>query len=223
MFTLEDLEPALHKWAYHFQDNRFEHWELINEVWLRGNIQKVPHIKQVSQKIKWEMISYMREQSKYRLKGQRENRGELFPKMNNMSYFYRGDREDDELRFGEAIETIDWQKDYDIKDYFDFVLKGLTCEEKLIIKLRCFEDYTFPHIDKITGRRTANRVFTQAVEWISHRVKDMEQGRHVCKRYFPQTGQEKRRFWIEWNREKMNNFNRISEAKRYAKRKNQAC
>ncbi len=62
-FSYERLKPSLYKWANYFEvrsGHKYEFWELINAVWVRGNIQKIKNIKYVSRKVYQDMVDYMR-------------------------------------------------------------------------------------------------------------------------------------------------------------------
>lgn len=64
-FSFEELRFALYKWAHYFEkrsDGKYEFWELINAVWLQGEIQHLKSIKIASKKAYRGMIDYIREQ-----------------------------------------------------------------------------------------------------------------------------------------------------------------
>ncbi len=138
LLTFEQLQPALHKWARHFQNNRFDHWELINAVWEIGQVQKLNCIKFASARVRYDMIDYLRKQLGRSPK----------PYTNSLSYYdYSEDAtieeslEDKANRF-QQIET---------NDYFKILLEGFTRREKIAIRLRYELDYEHSEIAKVIG------------------------------------------------------------------------
>lgn len=64
LFSYSDLAPALHKWGRYYENRRHDLWELVAEVWLKGNVQKLDDIRKVSQRVRYDMIDYMRSYDK---------------------------------------------------------------------------------------------------------------------------------------------------------------
>lgn len=67
MLELKDIIRYLHYYAFRFENNRFEHWELINEAWIV--VHGLKHIEFASQGIRWAMISYRRRENQHRRHG----------------------------------------------------------------------------------------------------------------------------------------------------------
>jgi len=66
MFNFEELKPYLYKWAIHFfkfYKDRFEINELINEVWVKGNAQKMSTLQLAGNRIKYDMLDYIRREN----------------------------------------------------------------------------------------------------------------------------------------------------------------
>ena len=64
MHNYKELESLLYKWAHYFSkrsNRQFEPDELINELWLKGGIQKLKNVKLASNRIKFDMIYYIRD------------------------------------------------------------------------------------------------------------------------------------------------------------------
>jgi len=158
--TFEQVEPALHKWAGILENNRFEHWELINSAWLYGKVRLLPSskIKYASARIRYDMIDYMRNELKSRRRRQRETRGIKYkhlPYMNNFSdmecFFDNGKRMNmDDDAFEINCEKL---KGLEEKDFFDYIINSMymTKIEKIIIKLCYLEDFTQKEIGKVCG------------------------------------------------------------------------
>ncbi len=67
MLELEDIIGYLHYYAFRYENNRFEHWELINEAWIM--VHKLNHIEFASQGIRWAMMEYKRRENQHRRYG----------------------------------------------------------------------------------------------------------------------------------------------------------
>jgi len=141
--TFKQLRKALYKWAAYFckkYRGRFELDELVNAVWVRGKVQKVPKIEMASSKIRWEMLSYIASELKLR-------------KVNSINFFTNFDslydnvqhHEDDELAklYSQLDDGFD---QVDAKDFVDvdFVWPYLTTEQQKIIKLRYYDPKILP-------------------------------------------------------------------------------
>lgn len=139
----KDVEKLMHFWAGKFQDKRFEHWELINAVWLRGRVQKVDK-DNISITIKRDMIDYMRRVSKQR--------------MTKNGKFYRHEYtftdRDQKLKAypPKTFDNCDWQT----REYFNNLTKGFNREERLIIILRYIAGLSMAEIGKSIGCREPN-------------------------------------------------------------------
>jgi RNA polymerase sigma factor (sigma-70 family) len=142
MLTFEQLKPALHKWARYFRNNQFEHWELINEVWAMGNVQKLPHVNLASKRVKWDMIDYMRDRTVIRHKAQ----GTFYPSTKELDAL-TGESE----REVPSFLAVQEQSQLDTKDYFEWLLRGFSRQCKLIITLKYRCGYNFAEIAPVIG------------------------------------------------------------------------
>lgn len=156
MLTFEQVQPALHKWARYFSNDLFDHWELVSEVWLMGNVQKLPHLRLASNRIKFDMIDYMRSACSYRNKKRADVAGRFYPKTFSLSSVKTDISKDTEC-LQERLESKPDLCKVDMKDYFAWLLKGFSHGCKLIIILRYECGYDFRVIAKIIGV-TASRV-----------------------------------------------------------------
>ena len=142
MLTFEQLEPALHKWARHFQCNDFEHWELINAVWAKEDVQKLKNIAYASARVKFDMIDYMRDYSKR----YQESKGGFYPSTTLFSVI--GSEETD------FRDTLKAKQDFcriESRDLFDILCEGLNRTQKLIMRLRYECDFPISLIGKVIG------------------------------------------------------------------------
>lgn len=140
MLTFDEIKPAMHKWAHHFQNREFEHWELINAVWAMGAVQKLSHINFASGRIKYDMIDYMRTASGSRT----PNKHKTLSGAVSINSKINEDQE-----FGDTMACI--ASPAEIDDLFALVLKGLNRREKLIIKLKYCEGFTQDDIAEVVG------------------------------------------------------------------------
>jgi len=62
MLTHEELEPVLYCVARKFANYKYDVNELVNAVWLIGNVQKLPDIRFAYKRIYYDIITYMRTQ-----------------------------------------------------------------------------------------------------------------------------------------------------------------
>lgn len=152
MLTFEQLKPALHKWAIHFQSNKYDRWELINAVWEMGNVQKLP-VTLASMRIKFDMIDYMRGEENFRRRQRDDARGVFVPK-----YISAQTLIGDECELLELLEAPNKLGDVDTDDYFGWLVKGFSCQEKLAIKLRFIKNLSIAEIGRAIGLSDA-RIF----------------------------------------------------------------
>ena len=162
--TFEQVESAMYKWAGIFQNNQFEYWELINEAWLNGKVRFLPQskIKFASNRIKCDMIHYMRKQSGCRKRKQRETKGikyKSLPYMINFSdigyYTNKHLSKSKDVYFEIESKKSLQQTDYEQRDFFDYIVNSIymTRTEKLIMKLYYLGCYSMKKIGKICGLR----------------------------------------------------------------------
>ncbi len=69
---LSEIEGYLHYYAYRFENRRFEHWELINEAWLK--IHDLTEPKFSSAGIRWAIQHYIDEQYRQDYRGKPESK-----------------------------------------------------------------------------------------------------------------------------------------------------
>ncbi len=216
MLTFEQLEPALHKWARYFHNAHFEHWELINAVWLMGNIQILAHINFASQRIKWDMMDYMRENQRMRQRKRWEEKGKVFP-----SEMFVGTFDDDNtFEFQDKIS----EPDLDMDDLFGFLLKGCSQTFSQIIRLRFFEDYNFDEISEIIGSKstTVYASYRNGMKILKKRLEEALGERHIRKRKIPSRRQDAGNSW-EYHRTYFQcNFKKIMARRAELKKQRQA-
>lgn len=143
--TFEQLKPALHKWAHHFQNEKYEHWELINAVWVMGSVQKL-HINLASRRIRFDMIEYMRKEENFKRRKRDEANGVFVPKVASLNFLVAEDVE--------FINTIEGHKGpcrSDTEDYFNWAVKGFNRREKLVVKLYFIDGLNLAEIGKTAG------------------------------------------------------------------------
>ena len=161
--TFEQVKPVMHKWASIFQNNQFEKWELINEAWLNGKVRFLPQskIKLASNRIRCDMIDYMRVQSGGRRRKQRETKGILYKHLPYMINFSEIEHHRNkhisksfkDFYFSTADKKSIWQTDYEQRDFFDYILNSIymTRIEKLIMKLYYIDCYSMKEVGNICG------------------------------------------------------------------------
>ena len=156
----EQVEPAFHKWAGIFENNQFEHWELINSAWLEGKVRFLPHskIKFASARIKYDMIDYMRRRDGCRRRKSRETIGKKYkhlPYMINFSdvkSFYRSEIGSENSSF-ESLQENPQMDILEQKELVDFIINSIfmTRTEKLIMKLYYIDGLLQEEIGKVCG------------------------------------------------------------------------
>ena len=134
--AFEQLQPALHKWARHFRNNRFQHWELINAVWGMGRVQKLKHIQYASARVRYDMIEYIRKQLGRTPK----------PYTHNLIHYDHEKDIEENLRDKHNVF-----QQIEISDFFEVLLKGFSRREKIAIRLRYELDFAQPEIAKVMG------------------------------------------------------------------------
>ncbi len=197
MLTYEQVKPALYKWARHFSGRKFEFWELVNEVWVMGQVQQLPHIKLASGRVKYDMIDYMRQETHSRMYKYHQSRGNDYAKFTTFGVLLnKPDGEEFELRTQEDIFNI-----VDDKDYFEWLITGLSHREKLTITLRFQCGYTFAEIGEIidVSESMALNYFHSALQIIKLRLVNAGQVPRKCNRPIPQcTSREKSEYYKRW-------------------------
>lgn len=160
--TFKDVEKAYHKWAWHFQNNKFEHWELINGAWLCGKIRNWPKsdIKKASMRIKNDMIDYMRSVTDYRICRKREKRGLSFSSERCFTSIMKNIKGEDEDNIPVIANGFVLDKNVEkmeLRDFVNFVIKSIymTKAERLLLKLMYIGGYSQKEAAKICGYHEA--------------------------------------------------------------------
>ena len=140
MLTYKQLKPVLYTVAKRFTNHKYEIDELINEVWLLGNVQKSADIRLVYRRCYYDIIDYLRTQegrkeqtclrkpsNKYRVH---------FKSMDaDTEFTNNGEHDTYKIFMGAEDENLN-QVDFD--DDIDLLLKKLcnSPREKLIVRLK---------------------------------------------------------------------------------------
>lgn len=146
--TFEEIKLAMLKWGYYFANRRFDPWELINSAWADGKVRFLPKskIKFASQRIKWDMIEYMRLRDGFRAHSLAESQGRHRPYMNNLSDI---GPEDEDFTSSMPAKS----PDIDAKDTLDFLTNHpfLSRSGKLILRLYYIKGFSQLEIAEIIG------------------------------------------------------------------------
>ena len=59
-FSYDELAPFLHKWANYYANEKYDKWDLIMIVWLKGNLQKLDTIKKASLRVRYDILDFLR-------------------------------------------------------------------------------------------------------------------------------------------------------------------
>jgi hypothetical protein len=148
--TYEQLKPALEKWGNFFAKYFYsiEKDELINAVWEKGDVQKLKRIQFASERIRWDMIDYIRQVNKSRMAARWEASGKHFPKFKSIhNVLYSQD-----VFFLSVLPAKpDLHNDPEIRDLFDYITKGMTRESQLMIKLYYLKGFNHAEIARVIG------------------------------------------------------------------------
>lgn len=149
MLSYKDVQAALHKWAYRFENDQFEHWDLISAVWVKGDVQQLNDIKLASNRIKWDMIDYMRQVTQFRTRKRNDASGRFMAKTVSLNTVIteKGNEIQEVLCVKNSIPSENLER----KDFLDWLLKGCSYTQKLIILLVYVEGFTFKQAGKIVG------------------------------------------------------------------------
>lgn len=185
MLTFEQLKPALYKWAGHYCRMGFDIWELINEVWCRGDVQKLDNIEIASNAIRCNMIDYIRDKTSYRKKQRWEKLGWNYPDfISTSSIIYNDDGKP--LCLEDTFEAKVGYCKAESKDLFNFLTRGFNRTEKLIIRLRYEYDFTMSEIADVIGltESRVSQLHTEALKRIRVKLFDMEGDKHKLLRSY---------------------------------------
>ncbi|KKM08228.1 hypothetical protein LCGC14_1726010 [marine sediment metagenome] len=139
MLTYEQMKPALYKWGYYFHNKfkgRFKVHELINEAWLANDLTKLTNIKFASNKIRYNMLSY------------------ITNTMDNGERNFKEDRIAD--LFNRAIDEYNDLELVDIKDEVDFAMQDCNWRQERVLTKYFLEQKGYPIITKEIGRSYPN-------------------------------------------------------------------
>ena len=160
MITYKQMEAALYKWGHYFHNKfrgRFEVHELINEAWIANDLTKLTNIKFASNKIRYNMLSYIREE----LGGRTVIKKPQFFTNNigNGEKLRDGDHSIDDFvqdLFNRSIDEYDDLELIDVKDEIDFAMQDCTWRQKAILNKYFLEQKGYPIITKEINRSYGN-------------------------------------------------------------------
>ncbi|GAG13738.1 unnamed protein product, partial [marine sediment metagenome] len=125
MLKYKQLEPILSRWGLHFSlksRGRFQKDELINHTWLLGSAQKLPSCALASDRIRWDMIDYMRTQTGFRNRQRAEVDGRFYPNTARFSDITPNDFDGKDSRFlNFVIGYTEDMHNLDEIDYFEWL------------------------------------------------------------------------------------------------------
>jgi RNA polymerase sigma factor (sigma-70 family) len=148
--TYEKLESSLIKWGAYYANKEFDMWDLIVGAWLSGRLKRIKKPQYISKAVRWAMIDYMRDvrhtprKRQYVPKIRARKRKYLFPEQLPDNYNI-------------SVQDQTYQS-VNNKDLLDYLTRGFTKREKLIIKLRYISGYTMHEIGKIVDGTTAGNI-----------------------------------------------------------------
>lgn len=136
---LKQIRGYLHHYAAKFQNNTLEHWELVNEAWIK--VHSLNNIEFASQGIKWAMIQYR--DKMYR---QRKRRN-LDASITSID----ADALDTLCRKDLIFDTLNCFKDIDNIDQLTVISRNLSLDERLLIDQRYYQELKLKEIAYIHG------------------------------------------------------------------------
>lgn len=154
-YPFKEVEKILYKQAHKvkkFFPNRYEVDELVNEVWLKGSIQKLDRIGYVAGRAYWDMIDYIRS-----IEGRDFMRNGLLisrPKhITNFHHVKRKFYKDAEHDYFDDIESREGNQ-FDIidnKEHLDRLLECLPDKKRDILEKYYLEGMTLVEIGDLYG------------------------------------------------------------------------
>jgi DNA-directed RNA polymerase specialized sigma subunit len=146
----EDVESTFHKWANIYAKKwHLDKWELISAAWLYGKVRFLPlsKIKFASQRIRFDMVDYLRKVTKHRIQQSLENR--IY--FNNISDIEFNSPAEDADGFGAFLQSED--EDFETKDLVGFLVNhpSLNRTEKLVMKSIYLSKCTMAEVAKAIG------------------------------------------------------------------------
>ena len=169
MLTYPQVALALHKWAFKYQSNDFEYWELINAVWAKGDVQKLEHEQFISGRVKWDMIDYMRSIHDFRRDRRKEAADKHIERQYSMNQLL------DNAEIGDFIENKTAepvQSSLETKDYFDWLARGLSKNEAILLKMRFIDEQKLKDIALILNMTESrvSQVLSQLLIRLKHKL-----------------------------------------------------
>jgi len=154
-YSFEEIESILYKQAYRIKKNfpnKYEADELVNEVWLKGGIQKLDNIKFLAARAYWDMIDYIRSvEGRHRM-----IKGVFFDMPKHITNFHNIKK-----RFGTEVENDFFnnretkEQNYcdsvDDKDEIDHLLQYLSDKKQTILKKYFLEGMSLVDIGALFG------------------------------------------------------------------------
>lgn len=149
MNTYEELKPILWKVAKKYRSNRHLAEDIVQAVCLMGGVFKVP-MKLVYKRATWDTISYLRDEDGLR------NKNSIFKGLADKKFRVRNPfsiwNDKSELRFEVSGLSVSGEQEHiDNKNLFNQLLKGLSRQEVLIIKLYYIESMTMKEVGRVIG------------------------------------------------------------------------
>lgn len=166
MLTYEQIQPTLHKWARHYSNNRFDYWELINQVWAMGNVQQLEHIKFASDRIKYDIIDYIRSETGCRRC--KKNQVNEIP----LSQLISDEMQEDRLS---CLQQKPKTPEFETLDLFNALLKDLPYISKIVIILRYVYGFQQLRIAEIIHRNPSRACQIEADALKAIKAKATEQ------------------------------------------------
>lgn len=147
--TYEELEPVFRKVIPQFCNHKYDYWELVAEVWLRGSVQRLPDIRMAYTRVAYDAIDYMRNQEgRCRLKTGKADRRQQAAMF---SYEQLCFDNDDATPLGElTCSAPDLSGRVLDRHEAAFWMRGLTRQERLCLVLRA-EGFLEDEIGEVLG------------------------------------------------------------------------
>jgi RNA polymerase sigma factor (sigma-70 family) len=153
-FIFKEIENHLYKQALRIHTkypNKCEIDELVNEVWIKGNIQKLDNIKYVSRRAYFDMIDYMRKKE-----GRDFMRGGVYThrskEINNMHGVDSGSGPNNSHDFNDdffnAVEDTKEKNEIDVdnKDLVEYIFSCISEKDSNVLRKYYFEELTLKEI-----------------------------------------------------------------------------
>lgn len=144
-YPFEQIENILYRQAHLLHKkfpNKYEIDELVNEVWVKGSIQKVNNIKYIAARAYWDMLDYIRVGMGRKICKNKveKDRPKFITNMHDHG-FYSNDLIDDFFADKEDYRNNDINF-VDYKDELDYILTSLPEQEREILSMYYLEELT---------------------------------------------------------------------------------